>query len=222
MVYRYKKKKFIRSKGRKKIYSSNNTLKSVNLNIEGYMKILNPEETSEDLALSISLNHPTFLLNQGGTWGQMDGVATLLNKANGMFNEYRVNSLTVRFISTYTQTAPTGTGGPDTPMMMYHYNDINDLNLLSEARALNGGVLPTPINNGRMYTFKFKQPHKAYTNTDSFAASPDGTPDNDLILPPNHYASMKFFLPNADPTTWIGRIFCKWNVTYRGIDTSQA
>lgn len=164
-----------------------------------------------------------------------DLYTSLLNAGGPpMFDQYKVNSLKVRFIPNTLDVNIVESASYT--LSVYQYNDPDDVTALNpatiEQRMLGGGILPKCYNivSQRGLNWKYKQNKEGrshWLNTSLIQANAVPTPGTNPTLGaegfPSMFGSMKLVFQNynaaAAPAT-LGRCFVEWDITFRGISST--
>jgi len=190
-----------------------------------------------DLSYAFALNYPTYLginaaanANTAQSWGAMATVTNTLPRLIALFDEYKVNSLTIRIIPNEmdTKTSATSPDLADYPSVLYTYNDIDDIVVATgETQMLNSGSRPVQWTF-REHSFKFPQlreKRRVYLNTGNATVNPTTALTGNTMGLTDGYSSLKLLIPKqyqlaAGVTGYFGRIYATWDVTWRGIRNS--
>lgn len=181
-----------------------------------------------DANYNYALHFPTNGLSSsvGGTYGQMSNIPQEYTRAFAMFDEYRVNKLEIRYIPDEMDTHTSGTlpNVGDYPSIIYIYKDYDDIaGVPTEVSMLSAGTYPIQNTFKNVIKYTMYNPNRQWMNTAAITLQPGSnlTGSTDLIGPQT-FASLKVYFPRqqypaAGGTYYFGRIYAKWDVSFRGV-----
>jgi len=189
---------------------------------------------------AIPINFPLYLAQSanwnaggGGAFSLITGtpaglIASKYSTLFSFFDEYKVNKLSVIFQPSFSWINTSVNISGDTseiPNTMYMYHDYDDVALpASESIVLSSGAMPKMMVAGKRCSTTLYQNDKgtdAWINTSLFGLAPSTTTTSSSILPQQTYKSVKLAFKTSTqaattPYYW-GRVYVKYNVTFRGI-----
>jgi len=193
-----------------------------------------------NLAWSFALNFPGYMVVDSGTygtttWGAMGSAvgvfSTLYLRAMAMYDEYKVLSLTVRYVPNEIDTLA-NTSIPDvndTPSLVYNVNDHDDVGIVTnESYFINAGHKPQFTT--KVVKRMFKQPanrKSIWLNCGNATLAPTTATTGNNNVGPEAYSAMKFLMPAKShaaalgATYYYGRFYCYWDVLFRGIQSNN-
>jgi len=174
-------------------------------------------------AYSFYLNYPTYFRNPAATNAQMANVPSAYANEFKMFDEYKVHSLTVEYIPFMTyQNLAAATTVTDPTMVLATDNDDAAL-LTSYAKAINsqGRALYSILNtNGR--SLVITQLNEGANAAQRWGNTGSPSPSAVDAVTPLKLSSIKAYVAQYAASNQIrGLWVATWNVSYRGVFTSQ-
>jgi hypothetical protein len=217
MVHKRHRKRMRKRKNILAGFKRANALQTFKCKILGWTTIVNGAGVTASYANSYSLNYPSYYTNSAATFAQLPNFSTTYTRAFQFFNEYKVKRLIVRFEPNVVDTAIVNT---DIPNSCYMERDYTDGSLLTDTTAMELGRPPMPYSSG--HTLKLSLINKSNAAKLWFltiaAPLPLAAPNNNMAtVVPDSYGSIKLFFGGIGTLINIGRVYCEWDVEFRGI-----
>lgn len=180
--------------------------------------------TGATTAFNVVYNFPSYWINNAGTWAAMGAITPNLAKFIDLFDQYVVKRLKVVVTPQYMENSPTtALVTAAQPCEVYHMNDLDDFNLMTEVQALNSGQMTRSLVQGRPCSFIMtrRQQNRLKYNTALLNTVTPTTAlaDNRKVLPTNPFGTLKLLIPNTVNTEVNVRITGIWTVLFSNIVT---